>query len=102
MATLAGGSVSPNPFQGAITAYRTVTFSNSYTTGGEAITAAQVGLTAIYYAFAVVSAATAAAVANIRWDPANGKFMAFTTTAQVSNTTDLSAISFDAVFLGRA
>lgn len=78
---------------------RAATFSNSYTTGGEAITAGQCGLASL---FAVVPTVTAVAgsVSEVVYVRSTGKLMALTTSGQVANATDLSALTCDLLCLG--
>lgn len=102
MATVGSPSGRPTTFAGAGLrgTRRPITFSASYTTGGEAVTAAQVGLNSILFAVATPSTASAGAVANVVWDQANGKLKALTTTAEVANTTNLSGVTCEVLFFG--
>lgn len=72
------------------TAYRDVTMSNSYTTGGEAIAPAQVGMQVIYQAVCD----DAKANNFVSYNYSTNKLMAFvsSTGAEVANATDLSAV----------
>lgn len=81
-----------------------LTFDNSYPTGGEALTAANLGLEEV---LAVVFPCSAGY--SFAYDKANAKVIAYwvdTTVdgaalAQVANTTDLSAVSVYALAFGR-
>lgn len=81
-----------------------ITFDNSYPTGGEALTAANVGLDEILAVFA--ESGTVA----VKYDKANAKLMAYwydydggadAIAVQVANTTDLSAVVTWLLVLGR-
>lgn len=101
MATVASqagaGTLSPSA---AKFTTKLVTFSNSYTTGGEAVTAADAGLTTIFAAVATSTTATAGAVADVWYDRANSKLKALTTTAEVANATNLSGVVVEVLFIG--
>lgn len=75
-----------------------VTFDSSYPTGGEAVTLSTLGLNSILFV-----QMPGAKVANLlQYDYAANKILAYvsSTGSQVANTTDLSAVSFRARFVG--
>lgn len=77
----------------------TITFDASYLTGGESLTAADLGLTTITHLSSETAAAAAGTTAVVtKYDYTNAKLQAFwtggvvsTALAQVTSTTDLSA-----------
>lgn len=77
----------------------TVTFDNSYPTGGEAVTAADFNLTSIEYL--QVSARTASPVP--RWDSANSTILLIDapTGAEVANASDQSSVVIDVMVHGQ-
>lgn len=79
----------------------TVTFDNSYPTGGEAITPQQVGLADILFMDVENPVSSTPTTRMCTYDLTNEKFMVFTSSDgnQVANGTDLSAFSarFEAV-----
>lgn len=66
----------------------TVTFDSSYPTGGESLTPTQIGLKTVDF-----MAAEPQGGRTFPYDHANKKLMAFASTTQVTNATDLSAVS---------
>jgi len=67
----------------------TITMSSSYTTGGEAVTAASLGMTTINSMILGPAGGY-----TFKWDSTNGKIMAYSTAAtEVTATTNLSAIT---------
>ena len=75
--------------------YVTATGPASYTTGGEAIVVADLGLSAIKHFSAEVNAASATNVVNIIFDRTAVKLVALDEAGtQIANTTDLSARTF--------
>ena len=75
--------------------YVTATGPASYTTGGEAIVVADLGLSAIKHFSAEVNAASATDVVNIIFDRTAVKLVALDEAGtQIANTTDLSARTF--------
>lgn len=69
------------------------TFDSSYTTNGLAVTAANLGLNKIHeVVLCSVKTPSPGAAANIFFDDVNSKLKAFTTTAEVANAVDLSAL----------
>lgn len=75
----------------------TVTFDNSYPTGGEPLAASALGLASIdFLSLSGTNANT------FVWDRANNKIKAFvrTTGAEVANATDLSAVVLDVFAVG--
>lgn len=100
MATLATPAAAQDGPDGTYkTCYRDVTFSASYTTGGESITPAQVGMQAI------LQCVTDEAKTNnyFSYDYVNSKLQAFvsSTGAEVANTTNLSAVTVRCSFRGK-
>lgn len=83
------------------TAALDVTFSASYATGGEALTASQFGLQNVYFAIATVKVAGAGAVTAAYYDIANAKLKAFIATAEVTAATNLSAVVVQVVAFGK-
>ncbi|MFN3652610.1 MAG: hypothetical protein ACK47B_23785 [Armatimonadota bacterium] len=65
-----------------------ITFDNSYPTGGESLTAADLGMNTLDH---VTPGAATGYVAH--YDHANSKLIASAGNAQVANTTDLSAVT---------
>src|SRR4051812_17170359 len=102
MATITPPATAPDsfPLTGLRATKRTVTFSNSYTTGGEAVTAAQAGQRGIYLAIAAVTSASAGGVVNVFYNPATGNLQAFSATGEIAAATNLSGVSVDVVFIG--
>jgi hypothetical protein len=83
---------------------RTVTdvlFDASYPTGGEPLTASDLGLSTVAFASASVKVAGTGAVTAVFYDIANAKLLAYTASAQVANTTDLSAVTVEVVAWGK-
>lgn len=97
IATTGAGTLSPSAAKFTV---KLVTFSSSYATGGEAVTAADAGLQAIFAAVATSTTATAGAVAEVWYDRANSKLKAFTTTAEVGAGTNLSGVAVEVLFIG--
>ncbi|HEY6889216.1 MAG TPA: hypothetical protein VI300_15590, partial [Solirubrobacter sp.] len=93
--------VAPNVIYDPRFVARTVTFSASYTTGGEAVSATELGLSTIWWVLGNIKTA-AGSVVDVRWDAANGKLIAMTAAGEVANATNLSALVIDALFLGPA
>lgn len=79
----------------------TVTFSSSYTTGGESVTPSQVGLGTILRFDVDFASSSTPAIRAGNYDVTNSKLLAFTTSdgLQVANGTNLSTFSakFEAV-----
>lgn len=65
-----------------------VTFDSSYATGGESLTPAMLGLSAVDKVNA-----TSVGGRNFPYDRANQKLQAYASTTEVANTTDLSAVT---------
>lgn len=78
-----------------------VTFDSSYPTGGEPLTAADLGLTKVDFAIATLKTAGTGSVTQVWYDIANSKLMAFAAAAQIANTTDLSAVTAQVVAFGK-
>jgi hypothetical protein len=74
-----------------------VTFDNSYTTGGLALTAATLGLTSVD----VVVSTPAVTGQIFPYDLANSRLLAFAGATQVNNGTDLSALRTRVVAHGK-
>jgi hypothetical protein len=75
-----------------------ITFDNSYPTGGEALTATDLGLTLELNA---VHAAPATTGHVCPYDQANAKLMAFNGTTQIADRTDLSAVTTRVLAVGK-
>jgi hypothetical protein len=83
--------------------FQDITFDSSYPTGGEALTAANVGLK-IGIDFISFERKTVGGVAySFEYDRTSGKLIAYvaTTGAQVADTTDLSAVTIRAMVIGK-
>lgn len=73
-----------------------VTFDDSYPTGGEALTKAQLGLTAINTVFAIPASGY-----TFAYDATNSKLLAYSTAGtEVSNTTDLHTLAATVIAIG--
>lgn len=74
--------------------FSTVTFDSSYPTGGESVTAAQLGLSKVDWATPTVKTIGGTVnVANVTYDRTNSKFKVYDETpAEVANTADLSTL----------
>lgn len=79
-----------------------VTFDSSYPTGGESVTAAQLGLSKVDYALCnIIAVGGTVDVAEAFYDKANSKIKVFDQTpAEVANTADLSTLSVRIVAWG--
>lgn len=101
MATVAP-STDPNGVSSSAVKFtvRLATFSASYTTGGEAITAASCGLATLFAVLPMITTPAAGAVTEVSYNRATGKLQAFTATAEVANATNLSALTCDLVCIG--
>lgn len=99
MATVGGPSAAPRLIKGATLSIRPVTFSSSYTTGGEAVSAGSVGLGAIYGAIATVTT-PAASVVEVFFNRTTGKLVALTAAGEVANATNLSSLVCEVFFIG--
>lgn len=84
-----------------------ITWDNSYPTGGLALTPAQVGLSKILFSVdGGVTNAGSAGMVSTSYDVANSKLLAFGGAAagskhgEVTNATDLSAVTSRVVFFG--
>ncbi len=82
--------------------YATVTFDNSYPTGGESVTASQLGLSGVSSVQTEVkSVGGTVNVANVYYDRATSKFKVYDETpAEALNTSDLSTLVVEAVAYG--
>lgn len=74
-------------------------FSASYTTGGEAITAAQCGLSTL---FAVVPTITgvAGSATEVTYNRSTAKLQAFGTAGEIAAATNLAALTCDLLCIG--
>jgi hypothetical protein len=70
-----------------------VVFDASYPTGGEPLTAAQLGLSTVKWAEAEVKVAGVGSVTAVRYNEATAALLAYTAAAEVANLTDLSAVT---------
>lgn len=78
----------------------TVAFDSSYPTGGEPLTASDLGLSVVTGAIATVAVAGTGSVTAVFYDIANAKLKAFAAAAEIANTTDISAVSAQVVAWG--
>lgn len=78
-----------------------VTFDNSYPTGGEPLTASDLGLTGVDFAIATIKTAGTGSVTAVFYDIPNAKLKAFAAAAEIANTTDLSAVTAQVFAVGR-
>lgn len=78
-----------------------VTFDSSYPTGGEPLTATDLGLTTVDFAIATLKVAGTGSVTAVFYDVANAKLLAYAAAAQIANTTDISAVSAQVYAVGR-
>lgn len=78
-----------------------VVFDSSYPTGGESLTPSDLGLSTVDFAIATVKVAGTGSVTNVRYDAANQKLLAYGAAAQISNATDLSAVTATVVAWGK-
>jgi hypothetical protein len=81
---------------------RDITFDSSYPTGGESVTASDVGLKKVLYAIPTVQAVGGTQnVANVYYDPTNAVLKVFDETpAEAGNGQDLSTLVVRVVFFG--
>lgn len=77
-----------------------VVMDNSYPTGGEPLTAAQLGLQLVQDAECEVVARGANGPVSANYDIANAKLKALSATGEVANLTDLSAATVRVVAYG--
>ena len=77
-----------------------VTFDNSYPTGGEPLTLAQLGLTNVIWVIATVKVAGAGSVTAVSYDVANKKLLAYAAGAQIANAVNLAAVTAQVVAYG--
>lgn len=77
-----------------------VVMDTSYPTGGSALSAAQLGLTRVLFAISEVSVVGAGGMTEVHYSVSTNKLKAFTGTAEVANTTDLSANTVQVVAFG--
>lgn len=76
-----------------------ITFSSSYASGGEAISAAQISLGRIFCAIATIKA-NAGSVVDVYYNGSTGKLQAFTASGEVAAATNLSGLTCEVVFFG--
>lgn len=75
-----------------------ITFDNSYPTGGEAITAANFGMSSISSVIIVPTGGTRL----FAWDKANSKILVYTAlSTEAANASDQSSVSIQVLVLGR-
>ncbi|QEC49229.1 hypothetical protein FSW04_17680 [Baekduia soli] len=75
-----------------------VVFSSSYTTGGEPLTLAQLGLeSAPAFVISSIKVAGAGAATEVYFDVPSLKLLAYTATAEVANATNLSGVTVQLV-----
>lgn len=80
--------------------HATITFDNSYPTGGEAVTAANFGLSSIHTVIPYPTDQSGTYVAV--WDGTNSKIkMMSALGTEVSNGTDLSSVKLDVLVIGK-
>lgn len=103
MATVAPSTAVTNQIVGPALriSVRDVTLSSSYTTGGEAITAAQFGIGAIFFCVCTVKTPAATSCTEVLYDASTGKIKCNGPTGEVANTTNLSALVVEVVAFGR-
>lgn len=102
--TITNKNVPILPAAGLRLVFSTIDFDSSYPTGGEAVTAANFGLSTI---LAIIPAGTddSANAYRMSFDKTNSKLLVYSQGAadagdEVANTTDLSALEFYALVLG--
>lgn len=78
-----------------------VLFDSSYPTGGEPLTASDLGLTFVEWAISTVKVAGTGSVISVFYDIANAKLLAYAAAAQIANTTDISAVTATVVAFGK-
>ena len=78
-----------------------VVFDSSYPTGGESLTASDLGLTYVDFAIAKVKVNGTGSVVNVTYDIANKKLIAYTAAAEVADTTDISAVTATVTAFGK-
>lgn len=91
---ISAASVDSNVFGSRRVTVTDVTLDSSYPTGGEAITAAQLGLNTVLFAICNVKAVGGTVnVANAYYDSANAKIKVYDETpAEAANAADLSSL----------
>jgi hypothetical protein len=78
-----------------------VLFDSSYPTGGEPLTASDLGLTTVAWAVSSIKTAGTGSVTDVFYDITNSKLKAYAAAAEIANTTDLSAVSAQVVAFGK-
>ena len=78
-----------------------VVFDSSYPTGGEPLTAADLGLTSVSFAISSVKTAGTGSVTDVFYDIANAKLKAYAAAAEIANATDISAVAAQVVAFGK-
>jgi hypothetical protein len=78
-----------------------VTFDSSYPTGGESVTAADLGLTSVTFAITSIKTAGTGSVTEAFYVTSTGLLKAYTAAAEVANATDLSAVTAQIVAFGK-
>jgi hypothetical protein len=99
---------SRNPWTAAVSTPKVtvtdITFDSAYVTGGEAVTAANLGLNRVDFAIATVKSASGAGVnvANVYYNKDTAKLLAYDETpAEVANDGDISTTVVQIVAWGR-
>jgi hypothetical protein len=80
---------------------RDVVLDDSYPTGGESLTAADLGMSVVSFAIATVKVAGTGSVTAVHYDVATSKLLAYTAAAQVGNTVDVSAVTVQVIAFGK-
>jgi hypothetical protein len=100
----AGNVTNDNSVLGDLKArFKTVTFDNSYTTGGVALTPATLGLNVVKYIQAEIRTNTGVAAGqatHVTYDYTNQKLQLWKLNAEVANATDTSLVVVDLFVLG--
>lgn len=78
----------------------TVVLDTSYPTGGSPLTYAQLGMAKVLWAHVAITNETAATVENVYYDPVAQTLKCFVAGAEVTNTTDIHAITVRIVAYG--
>jgi hypothetical protein len=74
---------------------------SSYATGGEALPVSAFGLSTIDFAIAKVGVAGTGAVTAAAYNPSTALLKCYTASAEVANTTDLSAVTIRILAFGK-
>jgi len=98
--TLRSRALSDDFYHGLVKGQAEITFDSSYPTGGEAITPANLGLTAKILGIIGMAHDADANLYVLRYDIDNSKLLVENSGAQVANATDLSALTFHVEYYG--